>query len=110
MFKSESSDLGSYESWSVDPTVWIEAAKLCETERDHPFELNFLNHALRLHENATKKKSMKFPYHKLAYACYRVGNEDIHEYMPLLLLLFIYIQKICMLYYSLVVVCVSKKM
>ena len=30
----------------------------------------------------------------------------IHEYMPLLLLSFIYIQKICMLYYSLVVVCV----
>ena len=37
------------------------------------FELNFLNHALKLHENTAK--SIKFPYHKLAYACYRVGDE-----------------------------------
>ena len=73
MFKSEVSDLGPYESWSVDPLVWIEAARICEMQRDHTFELSFLTYALKLQKESNQVS--KFPFNKLAYAYYRVGDE-----------------------------------
>jgi len=72
MFKTEIPDIDPYETWSVNPSVWIEAARICEKERDYPFELSFLSHALTLQDN---KIVSRFPFHKLAYACYRVGDE-----------------------------------